>query len=72
MVVELFAHTVGVVKNDPFLPNYSGPIRVKIIFQADGRLNDILLNKDVQCTTRCTQLPPSFPTIPQQCHEVLF
>ena len=24
------------------------------------------------CTTRCTQLPPSFPTIPQQCHEVLF
>ena len=21
------------------------------------------------CTTRCTQLPPSFPTIPQQCHE---
>ena len=29
MVVELFAHTVGVVKNGPFLPNYSGPIRVK-------------------------------------------
>ena len=28
MVVELFAHTVGVVKNGPFLPNYSGPIRV--------------------------------------------
>ena len=29
MVVELFAHTVGVVKNCPFLPNYSGPIRVR-------------------------------------------
>ena len=29
MVVELFAHTGGVVKNGPFLPNYSGPIRVK-------------------------------------------
>ena len=29
MVAELFAHTVGVVKNGPFLPNYSGPIRVK-------------------------------------------
>ena len=24
------------------------------------------------CTARCTQLPPSFPTIPQQCHVVLF
>ena len=31
MVVELFAHTVGVVKNGPFLPNYSGPIRVKVL-----------------------------------------
>ena len=29
MVAELFAHTLGVVKNGPFLPNYSGPIRVK-------------------------------------------
>ena len=29
MVVELFAHTVGVVENGPFLPNFSGPIRVK-------------------------------------------
>ena len=28
MVVELFAHTVGVVKNGPFSPNYSGPIKV--------------------------------------------
>ena len=28
MVVELFAHTVGVVENGPFLPNFSGPIRV--------------------------------------------
>ena len=53
------------------LPSDRGSKRicsVQICLFYVGKLN----RPSLGCTTRCTQLPPSFPTNPQQCHEVLF